>query len=96
MNKKMSLRNSISLALLASAATAQAQQPQPAAEADVLEEVAGTQDGVDVFLIGQLEDARERLAAVAAPEARGLGTRPGERRIEMEVGEMQDPHDSQA
>ena len=65
-------------------------------EAVVLEEIAGAQDGVDAFLIGQLEDAGQRLAPVAAPQARGLGRRPGERGVEMEVGEMEDPHDSQA
>jgi hypothetical protein len=35
-------------------------------------------------------------SAVAAPQARGLGPRPGEWRVEVQVGEMQDPHDRQA
>ena len=65
-------------------------------EALVLEQVAGAEHGVDLLIVGQLEDPGQRLAAIPAPEACCLRPRPGEWRIQVQVGEMQDPHDSQA
>jgi len=65
-------------------------------EAVVLEQVAGTQDRVDRLRICQLEDSRQRLAPVLASPPGHRGAGPGEGRVKMEVGEMQEFHGSQA
>jgi hypothetical protein len=57
-----------------------------------LEQVAGRQDGVHLLLIGQGEDALQRLAAVAASAACGLRSRPGEGGVQVEVCEQEELH----
>jgi hypothetical protein len=61
-------------------------------EALVLKEVAGTQERVDLLGLGQLEDARQGLASIGAAATSDFRPCPGERRVEMQVGEMQELH----
>jgi hypothetical protein len=58
----------------------------------VLEQVAGGQDGIHPRLLGELEDAGQHVATVPPPEPRRLWTRPGERGVQVQVCEVEEPH----
>ena len=61
-------------------------------DAVLLEQVAAAQDGVDRLRLRQRDDASECLAPVPSAGAGGLGRRPRKRRVEVEIGEMEQFH----
>ena len=61
-------------------------------EALVLEQVAGGKERIGLLGLGQLDDAGQRLTPIGPSPAGYLGRRPGERGVEVQVGEMQELH----